>query len=84
MGLLALMFAIAYLTRARGRKLERRLYADHGGLPSITMFRRSDKTIDSGLKDRYRTFLADQLGVQAPDAEVELLDKSAADGFYDH
>ena len=82
-GMLALMFAIADLSRARGRKLERRLYADHGGLPSITMFRRSDKTIDSGLKDRYRTFLADQLGVQAPDAEVELLDKSAADGFYD-
>ena len=82
-GMLALLFAIADLSRARGRKLERRLYADHGGLPSITMFRRSDKTIDSGLKDRYRTFLADQLGVQAPDAEVELLDKSAADGFYD-
>ena len=82
-GMLALMFAIADLSRARGRKLECRLYADHGGLPSITMFRRSDKTIDSGLKDRYRTFLAEQLGVQAPDAEVELLDKSAADGFYD-
>ena len=82
-GMLALMFAIADLSRARGRKLECRLYADHGGLPSITMFRRSDQTIDSGLKNRYRKFLAEQLGVQAPDAEVELLDKSAADGFYD-
>lgn len=80
--ILVLMFAIADFSRARGRKLEIQLHAKHGGLPSITMFRRSDQTIDSGLKDRYRTFLAGRLGVEAPGAEVELLDKTAADGFY--
>lgn len=80
--MLVLMFAIADFSRARGRKLEVKLYAKHGGLPSITMFRRSDETIDDGLKDRYRAFLAKQLGVEAPSAEMESLDKTAADGFY--
>jgi len=81
--ILVLMFAIADFSRARGRKLEVQLYAKHGGLPSITLFRRSDQTIAAGVKDRYRIFLAGRLGVEVPSAEMEYLDKTAADQFYE-
>ena len=81
--ILVLMFAIADFSRARGRKLETQLYGKHGGLPSITLFRVSDQTIAASVKDRYRTFLAGRLGVEVPSAEVEYLDKTAADKFYE-
>ena len=68
-GVLVLLWAIADFARTRGRAIEGTLYAEHGGMPSITMFRRSDSTIDSGSKDRYRAFLAGKLGAAAPTAE---------------
>ncbi|ODP35238.1 hypothetical protein [Pandoraea sp. ISTKB] len=83
LGMLVLLWAIADFARARGRAIESALYADYGGMPSITMFRRSDSTIDSGSKDRYRVFLAGKLGVVAPSAADEAADQAAADSFYD-
>jgi len=81
--ILVLLFAIADFARARGRSVERELYSEHGGLPSITMFRRNDSTIDGGLKDRYRVFLAIKLGVQPPSPEEERASQSSADSFYE-
>lgn len=81
-GILVLLFAIADFSRARGRAIESRLYAEHGGMPSITMFRRNDGTIDAGSKDRYRNFLAGKLAVAAPSPIDERADQSAADAFY--
>lgn len=82
-GSMVLLFAIADMARTRGRAVERRLYSEHGGMPSITMFRRSDPTIDSGSKERYRTFLAAKLGVPAPSPDEEKEDQNAADAFYE-
>ncbi len=81
-GILVLLFAIADLARARGRLIEQKLFADHGGMPSVTMLRRNDGTIDAGSKDRYRAFLAGKLAVAAPSAEDEVADPSTADAFY--
>ncbi|WP_080436233.1 hypothetical protein [Burkholderia ubonensis] len=78
-----LLFAIADIARARGRAVERDLYAKHAGTPSIIMFRRSDSTIENGLKERYRAFLAARLGVTAPTAEEELASQNTADAFYE-
>lgn len=82
LGILVLLFAIADFSRARGRAIERTLYAEYGGMPSITMFRRNDETIDAGSKDRYRDFLAGKLAVVAPSPEDEKADQSTADAFY--
>lgn len=78
-----LFFATADFARSRGRAIELKLYSEHGGMPSITMFRRDDLTIDDGLKERYRAFLASKLGVAVPSAEVECTNQAAADAFYE-
>lgn len=82
LGILVLLFAIADFSRSRGRAIEGKLYAGHGGMPSITMFRRNDATLDAGSKDRYREFLAEKLGIAAPTAQEEDTDQGAADAFY--
>lgn len=82
LGVLVLLWAIADFSRARGRAIEAKLYAEYGGMPSITMFRRNDSTIDAGSKDRYRALLADKIGVAAPSAINEAADQEAADAFY--
>lgn len=81
--IVVLLFAIADFARARGRVLERKLYAEHKGMPSIVMFRRNDATIDIGTKERYRTFLATRFGTPSPSAEQEMADQGAADAFYE-
>ncbi|UVH60494.1 hypothetical protein NWF24_14100 [Variovorax paradoxus] len=80
-GILVLLFAIADFSRARGRSIEANLYKEHG-MPSITLFRRNDPTIDAGSKDRYREFLAGKLGAAAPSPEEESASQAAADAFY--
>lgn len=80
--LVVLTYAIADTARARGRAIEGILHAERGGLPSITLFRRSDPTINSGSKDRYRTFLGRVLGVDVPTEAQEQADQSSADDFY--
>lgn len=82
LGLLVLLFAIADFSRSRGRAIEGKLYAERGGMPSITMFRRNDTTLDAGSKDRYREFLARTLGIVAPTIQEENADQGAADAFY--
>ncbi|GAC1406711.1 MAG: hypothetical protein NVSMB6_03310 [Burkholderiaceae bacterium] len=82
LGLLVLLFAIADLSRSRGKAIEGKLYAEHGGMPSITMFRRDDTTLDAGSKDRYREFLAGKLGVAVPTVHEENTNQGTADAFY--
>lgn len=82
LGVLVLLFAIADFSRARGRSIEVRLYEKNGGMPSIIMFRRSDASIDTSSKDRYRNFLAEKLKIALPRPEEELENQEAADAFY--
>lgn len=82
LGVLVLLYALADFARARGRAIEEELFAEHGGKPSITMFRRVDSTIDAGSKERYRTYLAAKLSTVPPSPEDEATDQDAADAFY--
>lgn len=82
LGILVLLFAIADFSRARGRAIEAKLYEHYKGMPSITMFRRNDLTIDAGSKDRYRSFLSGKLGVGVPSPTEESTNQEAADAFY--
>lgn len=82
LGALVLLYAIEDFARARGRAIESKVYKQHGGMPSITMFRRNDATINPGSKDQYRTFLAGRLGTTAPSSTDETTDQATADAFY--
>lgn len=82
LGMLVLLWAAADFSRRRGRAIENGLYAEHGGMPSIVMFRRNDTTIDTGSKNNYLTFLAGKVNAAAPPAEEEIADQAAADAFY--
>jgi len=81
-GLLVLTYAIADAARARGRAIEGALHNERGGLPSVTLFRRSDLTISSGSKDRYRVFLGHVLGIDVPTPGQEQEYPAIADDFY--
>jgi hypothetical protein len=80
---LVILFAIADVARTRGRAIEAKIHSEYGGKPSITMFRRSDLTIDDVIKERYRRFLATKLGVATPSAEEERADQRVGDAFYE-
>lgn len=88
LGLLVMLFAIADFSRARGRKIESKIYEEQSGIPSITMFRRNDQSIDGSSKERYREFLAGKLKVMVmvmvmvPSSEEERENQDAADVFY--
>lgn len=82
-GLLVLVFALADFARKLGVYVEPKIYAEMGGKPSVTMFRRSDTTIEEPTKERYRTFLAAKINQPVPTAEQEAKDQATADIFYE-
>lgn len=83
LGILVLLYAVADLSRNRGRRIQSEIYQEQDGKPSIIMFRRNDKTIDAGSKERYREFLSRKLNVAAPTLDDELANQDLADAFYD-
>jgi hypothetical protein len=83
LGILVLLFAIADFARARGRIVERKMYAESGGIPSVLLFRRADLSIDEGSKERYRAFLGGKLGTKVPTSDEETQNQADADKFYE-
>jgi hypothetical protein len=81
--LLVLLFALADFARKQGLRVEPGIYAEMGGKPSVTLFRRGDTTIDEGAKDQYRQFMAGKINRPAPTAQQEAADQAAADSWYE-
>ena len=79
---LVLVFALADFARKLGLRVEPKVYAEMGGKPSVTMFRRSDTTIEEPTKERHRQFIAGQIKQPAPTANEEEVDQAATDAFY--
>lgn len=77
-----LFVAAADLARRMGKRFEREMFAATGGKPVMTLLRYSDQTLDKKTKERYRTYLAAQLGEKAPTAQAEARDPNGTDGFY--
>jgi hypothetical protein len=80
--LAVLLMVFADVARRRGKQIEPALIDRMGGLPSITMLRHCDDTLDAATKARMHKFLSDKLCEPAPTAPEEGADLSAADGFY--
>jgi len=80
--LAVLLMVFADVARRRGKQIEPGLVQRMDGLPSITMLRHRDPTLDAPTKERMVTILASKLGVTAPTAAQEEADPAAADSFY--
>jgi hypothetical protein len=73
-----LLIAFADLSRHLGKKVEAKL----GTRVTPDLWFRDSDGVDPISKDRYRDFIATQLGVAAPTAEMEIGDPKAARLFY--
>jgi hypothetical protein len=80
LGVLFMVFSD--VARKRGRAVEPKIIEKMGGLPSTTMQRHRDDTLDAPTKARIHTFLADKLDEKAPSAKAEEKAPDLADGFY--
>ena len=59
------------------------MFEEMGGKPSVTMFRRSDTTIEEPTKERYRQLIAGKIKQPVPTAGQEVANQAEADTFYD-
>lgn len=82
LGIGVLFYAMADLARRAGRRVQRKLFKESGGFPANTELSYLDTTLDSGTKDRFRNFLATQIGKAAPTRESEVADPAGASQFY--
>jgi hypothetical protein len=76
---------LARVVRSEGKRKEPELYRDYGSrLPTTTMLRHKDNTIDSTTKARYRKALESRIAnLSLPSAEDEEANPLKADELYD-
>lgn len=80
---LAVMFySVAELARRAGKHVEARMFKATDGRPVNLELSFEDTTIDDATKARYRRFLAEQVGMEAPTRESEAEDPAMARQFY--
>ena len=82
LGLTILFASFSDIARRRGRRIEPGLTEKMGGLPSTTMLRHRDETIDPTTKAKMHSFLAGKVKTPAPTPAQEEADPKAADAFY--
>ena len=78
-----LFVAASDIARRMGKRFERNMFVSTGGRPIMTLLRHADPVLETRTKERYRAYLAKQLGEAPPSAEEEERDPAAADAFYD-
>lgn len=75
---------LAHIARYLGRQAEPKLFCQWGGKPTSQWLLRSDTNLGAQTKDRYRTFLEDQIdGWDAPSQADEESDREDAMVTYD-
>ena len=76
-------FLLTQLARDAGKKGEKSLFEQWGGLPSVAIFRHRDTRLDPITKSRYHNKLMSIMKeVKAPTFEQEQMDPVAADALY--
>jgi hypothetical protein len=75
-------YALAMIARNRGREIQRRLWDEWGGSPTIQLVRHRG-TGNPVLRERWHRDLEKKLGQKFPTAEEEAADPDAADSVYD-
>jgi hypothetical protein len=82
LALTALFAAFSDVARRRGKAIESALVSKMGGLPSTTILRHRDSTIDEATKKKIHIFLGGKLGEVPPTAEQEATNPELADIYY--
>lgn len=76
-------FFLSQLARDAGKRGEKRLFAQWGGMPSISILRHRDTRVDSITKARYhKTMTTLVKGTKVPSPESETSEPMAADEVY--
>lgn len=76
------IYALASVTRGRGKKIEEILVAKWGGMPTTIALRHRDKFLDSVSKQRYHTAITAKLCIAMPTADEESANPDKADDIY--
>ncbi|MBC8725817.1 hypothetical protein F6X37_31000 [Paraburkholderia sp. 31.1] len=76
------IYGLASVARGLGKRLEEKMLAQWGGMPTTIILRHRDTFLDSYSKTRYRAAIAAKLGVELPSAEDETRNPAAADQVY--
>jgi hypothetical protein len=76
------IYALGSVARGRGKRLEDKLFADWGGMPTTLILRHRDSFLDPVSKKRYHDAIKTKLGIALPTAAEESRDFPAADGMY--
>ena len=76
------IYLMASIARGRGKKLEDRLIAVWGGMPTTIALRHRDSSIDSVSKERYHQLITSKLGIKMPSASDEQHDPERCDEIY--
>ena len=77
----ALQF-LSHLARDRGKSLEPCLFAEWGGMPSVTLLRHRDASIPYPAKLKYHAVLSKASKVNAPSKKEEEAQPTKADDIY--
>ncbi len=76
------IYALSSVARVRGKKLEDRLVASWGGMPTTIVLRHRNDFLDSISKKRYHDAVTDRLEISMPSCETEAADPAKADDVY--
>jgi hypothetical protein len=76
------IYGLASVARGLGKKLEEKLLARWGGMPTTITLRHRDSFFDDYTKTRYRAAIKSKLGVDLPSPDEEVKDPAAADQTY--
>lgn len=78
-----LFVAASDVARRTGKRFEHKMFVSTGGRPIVTLLRHADPALDARTKNRYRDYIAEQLGEAPPSIDEEVRDPESADAFYD-
>jgi hypothetical protein len=76
------LYWLASITRLRGKRLEEKLVAKWGGMPTTLILRHRGTFLDPTTKVRYHAEIRTKLGIVLPSADDEAADPISADTLY--
>lgn len=82
LGACGAVYALANISRGRGKKLEEKLLETWGGMPTTIALRHRGTHLDSVSKARYHAEICTKLGMRLPTEAEEKHDPARADDYY--
>lgn len=81
-GYAGVLYLLANIARAEGKKIQPRLLNEWEGWPSTILLRHRDSTLDAHTKGRYHAALSKLVPISMPSEQQEIADPESADAVY--